>query len=246
MSSPGSSSALTLECRSGGPLPGPRVIMPDPAPDTPSTCAVLFGMTTRSGEADATTMFMLPGFAAVTLNRPVSSLVVARCSQIVKGRNLVHQRAKWRLDQLPPGVTAPDHLIWIDSDIVLEPRTLLALAECVHFCEAHPGTAAGIAYAREPDHDSGGQPPAAMGGTGEDPVYDDSGQYQRVAVLGFGATVIPMDLDYVFHADNIGEDVYYARDHPDLTWWVHRGAMARHRKYLDLAITDGVEIVEDE
>ena len=197
---------------------------------------IIICMPTRNGESDTMTMFTSSMLNVLT-GRPVA-LVLDICGQIVRGRNECVERVGDVISRLPDNQIPPTHLLWIDSDMCFAHEHWVAITECLAHAESHTSTVCGLAYARADEV------PAMTTIDDDGTVCDDDEMFQRVRSLGWGATVVPYEPEYIYHADARGEDVHYVTDHPTTKFYVHRRVIVPHRKYIPVTITPSQAHIE--
>lgn len=185
---------------------------------------VLVGMPTRDGQALIQTLHELIALGH-TLRVPVHFLV-GEAGNIPRSRNLVMEQARARSFG-----SRTAWILWIDSDILIPRGGNVMVAEAIRWSwETKNAWAASYRMANGQsvlmrDHDGGHYTPEELASL---PAW------APIAMSGLGCAFVQMDLDYVFHADVLGEDVHFFRDHPNLDLHYARDVRVNHRKVVTL------------
>lgn len=145
----------------------------------------------------------------------------SEASNIPRARNQVLAQIRQRF----PNWENP-WVLWVDSDIVVPMNGHQPILEAIRWAQAHRKIvianylmANGIPVVMRPD------------GTHftleEIAALPD---YSPIGLAGLGFAYLPQPLDYVFHADRVGEDVYLWRDHPEWSLHLAKNVRLGHRK----------------
>lgn len=188
---------------------------------------IFVGLPTRDGQAQITTLAELWLLGAY-LRRTVHFLI-GEAGNIPRSRNMVLEEAR---KNLPGEGTA--WILWVDSDIVMSEGTHRALGEAINWSQAtHMAWMANYKRADSVNtimKDRRGTEPRYY----TDAELVDLPDYAEVGMGGFGCTYLPMNLNYVFHADTMGEDVHFFLDHPTLRIHYAKGLNIKHKKLVIL------------
>ena len=161
------------------------------------------------------------------LDRPVE-FITGVGSNIPRARNAVMQGIRRE-----HGVQ--DHwVLWWDSDIWLTTDQAPAVAEMIRFSEQH-GMATTIDYRIN----TGEHVLMKRMEDGKVHRFTDKGieslpNWAPIDATGFGLCYCPVESDYVFHADALGEDIHYWQDHPNLELRFAKNVRVRHAKTVML------------
>ena len=145
---------------------------------------------------------------------------------IPRARNqvLVMIRAQLGLDSVP--------VLWWDTDILINKDQITPIVDMIHYGETHQVCV--TANYRMNTGDSHLMRGDRTPGAGTHYTAEELAtmpDWSPVGMAGFGLLFIPqMPLDYVFHADTVGEDVHWWWDHADLPLVLSKSVQIRHRK----------------
>lgn len=144
------------------------------------------------------------------VRRPLQ-FVMGQGSNIPRSRNHILQQ----LRQLYPHRDTA-WVLWIDSDIWIRPESALAIAEALEWAHQHEQAIVGnyrmvngasvFMHSRNPQD----------GRHYSDEELAQLPDYSEIALTGFGFAYVPQLLDYTFRADDIGEDIHFWWDHPEI------------------------------
>lgn len=185
---------------------------------------LLIGVPTPNGMGLMTSVLTLSRLHR-DLDRPVA-FAQGEGGNIPRARNLVLASIREKLGPDPASV------LWWDTDIRVTEEQIPAVADMVRYGESHQVCV--TAHYRMNTGDThlmrGDRTPGA--GTHYTPEeLAAMPEWSPVGMAGFGLLFIPsMPLDYVFHADTIGEDTHWWWDHPDLPVVWSRAVQIHHRK----------------
>ncbi len=163
--------------------------------------ALVVGIPTHDLRSVVPTLLEL-GHVGEQLHRPLH-FVIGEASNIPRSRNAV-------LQQLRDAYPTASHvwMLWLDSDIVLFPGYTEAVVNAIQWAEAHDRVV--VANYRMIDGEyvvmaNKQGPPYHHYSVGE---LDQLPNYAEVGLAGLGFTYLQQPLEYVFHADDIGEDIH--------------------------------------
>ena len=187
---------------------------------------LLIGVPTPNGMGLMTSVLALAGLHQV-LDRPVA-FVQGEGGNIPRARNQVLATIRAQLG------SGPVPVLWWDTDIRVTDDQIPAVADMIRYGEAHQVCVTahyrmntGESHLMRGDRTPG----AGTHYTAEElAVMPD---WAPVGMAGFGLLFIPqMPVDYVFRADNVGEDVHWWWDHPDWPLVVAKSVIIHHRKAI--------------
>ncbi|MCL6562466.1 MAG: hypothetical protein K6U87_05610 [Firmicutes bacterium] len=121
-------------------------------------------------------------------------------------------------------------LLWIDSDILVPPREVQVIAEALLWAEENRCAVAAnylmanglpVVMDREGKHYTQEQ-------------IDRMPPYYRIGFSGFGFLYLEQPLNYLFHADDKGEDIHFWLDHPDIPLYLATRIRLAHKKTVIL------------
>lgn len=185
---------------------------------------LILGVPSRDGLGLMASVLALSGLSQV-LDRPVA-VVQGEGGNIPKARNQVVALIRARLGPEPRST------LWWDTDILVTEEQIPAVADMVRYGESHQAcvTADYRMNAVQSHLMRGDRTPGA--GTHYTPEeLAAMPEWSPVGMAGFGLLFIPsMPLDYVFHADTIGEDTHWWWDHPDIPLVRAQHVTVGHRK----------------
>lgn len=192
-----------------------------PVPVVPSGPPLLVGMPTHDNRAVIQTVMEFTQLGGM-LGRPVQFLI-SRASNIPRGRNVVMDAARQASE------ADPLWIFWIDSDILLLPGQLDKVARMIRTAEAQ---GVGVtAHYRMDNGESMLMADRSMAAAHY--TLDEITQMPRGATIGMagmGFCYLPMPRATLFHADQLGEDVVFFQQYPDLTLTVDPTIELRHWK----------------
>lgn len=123
--------------------------------------------------------------------------------------------------------------LWIDSDIYLHPDDAPAAAPYIARAEAE-----GVAFAAHYRQADGHSTLFRNRGPEEEALSEEEAlaleDWSRLGVSGFGLLYAPMPRGYVFHADEMGEDVHFWLEHPDMELHFAKGIKIGHYRAVML------------
>lgn len=188
---------------------------------------IYVGLPTRDGQgqiASLAELWMLGTYLKRTIH-----FLVGEAGNIPRSRNRVVEEAR---KHLPNAETA--WILWVDSDIVLPPGAHRALGEAINWSEATQ-----MAWAANYHMADGTNVTMKDRSITEAYHYTDAelaglSEYAPIGMSGFGCCYLPINLNYVFHADVVGEDVHFFLDHPNLKIYYAKDINVKHKKLVAL------------
>lgn len=164
--------------------------------------------------------------------RPVW-VVTTEASNIPKGRNLVLERIRDHIN--PSRASGRPWVMWIDSDIVIPPDSYGVIAKALLWAETNNRCIAA-------NYMMGSGTPVLMKSRDPEQAYHYTMQelnelpaYAEVGMAGFGFLYLQQPVDYVFHADRVGEDVHFWWDNPDIAIHYAKDVRLGHKKFVTLS-----------
>ncbi len=158
--------------------------------------------------------------------------VVGEGSNIPRARNVAVQGLRDRAVR-----DSDPWILWLDSDIWLADDSVVAVAEAIRWAEAHDAAIVAnyrmsdgrnvLMKRRAPDFPE----------PGEDAHYTDEElaalpDYAEVGMAGLGFVYLRHPLTYRFHADDLGEDIYFWQDHPEMRLHLAKQIHLGHKKLV--------------
>lgn len=191
--------------------------------------ALHVALPTRDGSADVVTVASLVRDVAAAVARPVR-LHVGEASNIPRARNVCLRLAE--AAQAGEARQGRVWVLWVDSDIRLEPSAAGPFARYLARAEAEQ--AAFAAHYRQADGRSTFflRRGRMVGPALEAAVVAGLADWSALGMSGFGLLYAPIEPGYVFHADDAGEDIHFWVDHPDLSLHFAKAIAVRHRKAI--------------
>ncbi|MCL4520434.1 MAG: hypothetical protein M1415_02415 [Firmicutes bacterium] len=189
------------------------------------TDPLIVAIPTHDLRAIVPTMLEL-GLVSEQLNRPLH-FAIGEASNIPRSRNVVLQQLRDAYPQTPNL-----WVLWLDSDIVLFPGYTDAIVAGIQWAEVHNcGIVANYRMANGEN---------VLIANKEGPPYrhyttdelDTLPNYAEVGLAGLGFAYFRQPLEYVFHADNVGEDIHLWWDHPELTLCWAKQIRVGHKKLV--------------
>jgi hypothetical protein len=185
------------------------------------------GLPTRDGSGLITTMaelWMLGSYLKRTIH-----FLVGEAGNIPRSRNKVLEEGK-----RTSGGQQRLWILWIDSDIVLPSGGHRAVGDAINWSQATQ-----MAWITNYKMADGGNTLIRDRVSAGAHHYTDAElqslpEYAEVGLGGFGCCYLPVELDYVFHADVIGEDVHFFLDHPELKLYYAKSVQVKHKKLVVL------------
>ncbi len=182
---------------------------------------------TRDGRAEVVTVAALVRDVAAATNRPVR-LHVGEASNIPRARNVCLRL----VEAAEPEAARSGQvwILWVDSDIRLDPACARHFG--AYLARAEAEQAAFAAHYRQADGRStfflrrGRMAGPAL----DSAVVEGLADWFSLGMSGFGLLYAPVDTGYVFHADDVGEDIHFWLDHPALSLRFAKAIALRHRK----------------
>lgn len=155
------------------------------------------------------------------LNRRVHFLVM-EASNIPRGRNMILQQLR---EQCPGSTTVP--VLWVDSDIVLLSGQINTIADAIRWAdESHRPIVANYPMA-----DGRSMLIAnAVGDHYTEAELQALPNFANVMMAGFGFLYLDQPLEYLFHADRTGEDIYFWLENSHLHPCLAKQIRIQHRK----------------
>lgn len=181
---------------------------------------------THDGRAEIATLATLLGHLSFALDgRPVS-IHLGQAGNIPRARNAAQRNA----ESADPA--DPLWLLWVDSDIELEPDQAPALAEYIRRAEQE-GVGFVVHY-RQAD----GRSVFSLGRNRKAVVLaaaevENLPDWQPIGMAGLGLCYLPMPRGYVWNANDMGEDFrFFLEVEPDVRF--AKGVRVRHHKAVYL------------
>ena len=152
-------------------------------------------------------------------------VVSSEASNIPRCRNLV-------LDRIRKYVSPPERpwVLWVDSDILIPPDSHRTIVEALTWAETHERCIAA-------NYMMGNGVPVLMRSRDPEQAYhytpaelEEMPTYAEVGMAGFGFVYLRQPLDYLFHADRVGEDVHFWWDYPDIRIYWAKQIRLGHKK----------------
>lgn len=188
---------------------------------------IYVGLPTRDGQAQIASMAEL-WMLGTYLKRTVHFLV-GEAGNIPRSRNKVLEEARKNL----PGVSRA-WILWLDSDIVLPGGAHRAIGEALNWSEATQMAWAVNYRAADGTNVTMRERLSQSAHHFTDEELQTLPAYAEIGMSGFGCCYLPMDLNYVFHADVLGEDVHFFLDHPELKLYYAKDINVKHKKIVAL------------
>ncbi len=169
------------------------------------------------------------------LQRRVHFLVM-EASNIPRGRNMILHRLR---EQYPGDKFVP--VLWVDSDIVLLSGQVDTIADAIRWADRFHRPI----VANYPMADGRSMLIAnAAGDHYTEAELQALPNYADVMMAGFGFLYLPeQPLDYVFHADRTGEDIYFWLENRNLHPCLAKQIRIQHRKTV--LLEQRLDLVED-
>jgi hypothetical protein len=181
----------------------------------------------HDGRAEVVTVVTLTRDLAEALSRPVH-IYLGEASNIPRARNVCVRLVESVLGEAAR--SEPLWLLWVDSDIRLAAGAAPHLAHYLARAEAER-----VAFAA-PYRQANGRSTfflrrARMAGPAlEASAVQRLPDWSELGMCGFGLLYAPVEPGYVFHADDVGEDIHFWLDHPKLPLRCAQGVAIRHHK----------------
>ena len=200
--------------------------------DSPTFTIPIF-IPTKNGYVQISTMMML--HALTVRNSQLSFPVISvQTSNISKSRNGCMDTI--RHNELPYIMC-----LWIDSDMVIEEKDVVHVEAIIKegLERNQKGMEAGIVCNYRTSN-NGSQIKSARTREASSEVSIDELSNQGIysmghdGVSGFGLAFLPMPPQYIFHSDELGEDMYYWIEHPELEMLIYTDFVPRHVKEVAL------------
>jgi hypothetical protein len=195
------------------------------------TATVSVALPSHDGRAEVATVVQLVRDLGRALGRPVD-IHLGEASNIPRARNLCLRQAERAraASGAAIGAGARLWLLWVDSDIRFAPGAALALA--AYMARAEREGCAVAAHYRQADGRATffARRGLAVGSALTAADVARLPDWAAIGMAGFGVLYAPMEIGYVFHADEVGEDVHFWHDHPALELRFAKGVSVRHHK----------------
>ena len=162
--------------------------------------------------------------------------VISQGSSINKNRNHVKE---YLLQTIPPDEVAKyTHILtfWLDDDIFLDYSSVPQVVKFIVKAQQDAIKGKLIAYTANYNRLTGDSSIMKERTYYASPNYTKeeigrmTGHETVVGMSGFGFLATPIPLDYIFHADRIGEDVYFWMENPDIKLKLWTGINLAHQK----------------
>jgi hypothetical protein len=181
-------------------------------------------LTSHDGRAETITAIALARDLAPALGRAVE-FHIGEASNIPRARNVCLRLAEAATADAPS-----IRLLWLDSDIRLDPTAMPTLARYIARADAD-GTAFAAHYRQADGRSTFFLRRGLMAG----PALDCASvarlpDWAPLAMCGFGLLYAPVERGYVFHADDVGEDIHFWLDHPQTDLRYAKALGLRHHK----------------
>lgn len=187
---------------------------------------LIIGVPTANGMGLMTSVLALAGLHTV-LERPVA-FVQGEGGNIPRARNQVLQTIQANLGPNPVDI------LWWDTDIRVADDQIPAVASMIRYGVDHQvSVSADYHMSTGETHLMKGNRTPGAGVHYSAEELAAMADWAPVGMAGFGLLFIPqMPVDYVFRADNVGEDVHWWWDHPDWPLVVAKSVIIHHRKAI--------------
>lgn len=187
--------------------------------NTPSPFFI--GCPSRDGQGLVQSVLAL-GHLEAWLQRPIA-FIMGIGSNIPRARNGV-------MDQIRRDFGLQTHwVLWWDSDILVTPDQIPAVAAMIRFGQEHQMAVTANYRINTGEH--------VLMQTIDGTIhrFTDQGlaalpEWAPIESTGLGFCYCPVEAEYIFHADRMGEDVHFWHDHPDLELRVTKAVQLRHAK----------------
>jgi len=201
---------------------------------------VPIAMCSSNGFAVADTLFYLGAMSTIRHRAENGqefylALFHAQASNIPRGRNEVMRHIR----KVVGKESGRYPMLWIDSDMGLDYVGVQHVMVMVSQLLTMPGKPVGIAmnYRTTMNGETQIRTQRTLGLTNT--MYQPKGGHPyeslgREGASGFGILAINQPLDYQFHADVLGEDIYFWNDNPDYELMVYTAYMPKHVKTIPL------------
>ncbi|PSR20293.1 MAG: hypothetical protein C7B45_15610 [Sulfobacillus acidophilus] len=187
-----------------------------------SAGSLLVGLPTHDGRAMVHSLTALSRVGSA-LGRPVQFLI-GEAGSIPRSRNLVLDMARRR-----PEVDDVTWILWLDSDILIPADAVDAMVHAILWSESTDKS--WVAHYRMADGTSvlmREKSAHARHYTADEIQQLDN--FAEVGLAGLGLAYIKTDVRYIFHSDELGEDVHFFLDQPHLTIHLAKDIRVLHRK----------------
>lgn len=188
---------------------------------------LLVGVPTHDGRAMITSITALSRVGNI-LDRPVVFLI-GEASNIPRSRNLVMDEARSRAE-----VKESAFILWMDSDIMIPASSVPAIVQAIMW--SHDTQQNWAAHYRMATGDSVLIAERSRDGARHYTMDELNAMdnFSSIAMGGMGLSYICMPMDYVFHADVVGEDVNFFLDCPTIDLHYAKEVKIFHRKTVIL------------
>jgi len=153
---------------------------------------------------------------------------MSEASNIPRSRNGVLRQAR---TLYPQEDTA--WILWLDADIVLAPGSAEAVVTAIRWAESHErGVVANYLMASGTSvlMTTRGQPGQTRHYT--DTELQDLEDFAEVGMSGLSFAYLPQPLAYTFFADEVGEDIHFWWDHPEVRIHWAKSIRIGHKKLV--------------
>jgi hypothetical protein len=184
--------------------------------------SLLVGLPTHDGRAMVHSLTALSQVGSA-LGRPVQFLI-GEAGSIPRSRNLVLEMARQR-----PEVVDTAWILWLDSDILIPADAVEAIVQAILWSESTDQS--WVAHYRMADGASvlmRERSARATHYTVKD--LQELNNFAQVGLAGLGLAYIKTDVHYIFHSDELGEDVHFFLDQPNLSIHFAKDIRVLHRK----------------
>lgn len=161
------------------------------------------------------------------LDRP-TRFSFAEFGNIPRSRNAV-------MNAVRDGLQEDDHyMLWWDTDIIIPPGSAEQIADMIKWADGQPEDVAVTANYRMFNGQSVLMRSRVPGkGTHyTDEELEKMPNFSEIGMSGFGLIYLPIDSDYVWHADTHGEDIHYWWEHPNLPLYLDKRIDLLHQKTI--------------
>ena len=180
---------------------------------------------THDGRAEIPTIATILGALSPALGRPVT-IHLGEAGNIPRARNAAQREAE------ASDPSDPLWCLWVDSDIRLTPDQAPALARYIERAEAE-GVGFAVHYRQADGRSTFALTRGRRASVLEAAEVENLPDGQVIAMAGLGLAYLPMPRNYVWHADDMGEDYNMWMD-TELPVRYAKGVEVRHHKQVFL------------
>lgn len=126
-------------------------------------------------------------------------------------------------------------VLWMDSDIDILPGQAKLISEAILWAEAHEtGVVANYRMNDGGNVLMANRDPGKTANHFSDEEIANLEKYAPIGMAGLGFVYLEQPLGYIFHADIIGEDIYFFWENPDVHLHYMKNVRLAHRKMIPL------------